>query len=62
MEDDEDECDTVYSQTTMDAARAKANDLLQQADAATLRKSSAPPELSSLQAASKMGPHENSSL
>jgi len=62
MEDDEDECDAVYSQTAMDAARAKADDLLQQADAAALRKSSAPPELSSLQAASKMGPHENSSL
>jgi len=42
----------------MDAARAKANELLNQSEAAAFRKSSAPP-MSALQQAADMGPHED---
>jgi len=50
----------MCSQTAMDAARARANAALDQADQAELKMSSAPPE-SSLQKAAvgTMGPHED---
>jgi len=60
-EEEDDGAETIYSQATMDAARAKANELLNQSEAATFRKSSAPP-MSALQQAAGMGPHEDNDL
>jgi len=59
-QDDDDDAHTMYSQTTMDAARARANAVLDQADQAELKMSSAPPE-SSLQKAAigTMGHHDD---
>lgn len=52
-QDDDDDVHTMYSQTTMDAARARANAVLNQADRAKV--SSFPPS-SLQQAAAGMGP------
>jgi len=57
--DDEDEdAHTMCSQTAMDAARARANAALDQADQAEMKVSSLPPS-SLQQAAAGMGPHED---
>jgi len=61
---DDDGAETIHSQTTMDATRAKAAELLNQVEATTLRKSSAPPpesalQQSALQQLAGMGPHED---
>lgn len=55
--EDDDDAGTVHSQAAVDAARALAFALLEQANHAELKKAASPPA-SSLQAAAKIGPEE----
>jgi len=60
-EEDDNGAETICSRATVDAARAKANELLNQSEAATFHKSSAP-LMWALQQAVGMGPHGDNNL